>query len=121
MSTRASRGVSRERTREKCMEKWYWGVEKGPQKVDKMIERLRGTQDPFYKPYGARARDAQLTTLKNTTRRAHGQKAQRPLAPRPRPSYDHGILHGDFAWLNGSKFSRAGWWVAGAQVRSLRL
>ena len=67
------------------------------------------------------ARDAQLTTLKNTTRRAHGQEAQRPLAPRPRPSYDHGILHGDFAWLNGSKFSRAGWWVAGAQVRSLRL
>ena len=87
----------------------------------KVIERLRGTQDPFYKPYGARARDAQLTTLKNTTRRAHGQEAQRPLAPRPRPSYDHGILHGDFAWLNGSKFSRAGWWVAGAQVRSLRL
>ena len=35
------------------------------------------------------ARDAQLTTLKNTTRRAHGQEAQRPLAPRPRPSYDH--------------------------------
>eukprot|EP00964_Phaeocystis_antarctica_P077671 scaffold48243_cov73-Phaeocystis_antarctica.AAC.1 len=37
----------------------------------------------------ARARDAQLTTLKNTTRRAHGQEAQRPLAPRPWPSYDH--------------------------------
>eukprot|EP00964_Phaeocystis_antarctica_P016159 scaffold8935_cov69-Phaeocystis_antarctica.AAC.8 len=34
------------------------------------------------------ARDAQLTTLKNTTRRAHGQETQRPLAPRPRPSYD---------------------------------
>ena len=119
------------------MEKWYWGSgkrapkrwtkvksEKGFEKglcFAKVIERLRGTQDPFYKPYGARARDAQLTTLKNTTRRAHGQEAQRPLAPRPRPSYDHGILHGDFAWLNGSKFSRAGWWVAGAQVRSLRL
>ena len=87
------------------MEKWYWGGwKKGPKRwtkvksekgfekglcFAKVIERLRGTQDPFYKPYGARARDAQLTTLKNTTRRAHGQEAQRPLAPRPRPSYDH--------------------------------
>ena len=36
--------------------------------------------------------------------------------------YDHAsILHGDFAWLNGSKFRRAGWGVGGARVGSLRL
>ena len=42
----------------------------------------------------------------------HGQKrlAARPLAPRPRPSYDHAscMETSDFAWLNGRKFRRAG-------------
>ena len=51
-----------------------------------------------------------------------GKRLSALLPPGPgRATTNHDILHGDFAWLNGSKFRRAGWGVAGARVRSLRL
>ena len=52
-----------------------------------------------------------------------GKRLSALLPPGPGRATRQCILHaawGDFVGLNGSKFRRAGWWVAGARVRTLR-